>query len=129
MLGLGLVAAVVGLTAFTGWWLARPLHRINRDGFDQIQVGMSQREVEVLLGGPPGNYPNASYLLGDSTPITHSIPPESDVSDYRSEAWSAGQRTVQVYLHADGTVADKEFTDCRLPSPSVWQRLRRWLGR
>jgi hypothetical protein len=50
------------------------------------------------------------------------------VRTYRSESWTAGERSLFVYFHADGTVADKEYLDFSLPPPSLLQRLRRWLG-
>jgi hypothetical protein len=52
---LALIACPVLLLRFT--------RQLNRDGFDQIQLGMSQAEVEALLGGPPGDY--GRYRWGD----------------------------------------------------------------
>jgi hypothetical protein len=54
-----LVAVVVAvLIVVTGPWfldLSQP-HRINRDGFERIIKGMTQQEVEKVLGKPPGDY-------------------------------------------------------------------------
>src|SRR5262245_11808498 len=36
--------------------LAPPAHRIDREHFDLIQIGMTLAEVESILGQPPGDY-------------------------------------------------------------------------
>ena len=50
---LGLAAVALALVSPYLFWHPR---RLNPDGFEKIQVGMSQAEVEDCLGGPPGRY-------------------------------------------------------------------------
>jgi hypothetical protein len=38
-------------------WVAWPGDRINREHFAKIQPGMTEGEVEAILGGAPGNGP------------------------------------------------------------------------
>src|SRR5947209_4405380 len=38
--------------------LPRP-SKVTRAAFERIEVGMNQKEVEAVLGGPPGDYRNA----------------------------------------------------------------------
>jgi hypothetical protein len=123
------LVAVAGLTLLAGWWYFVRPPGINRRGFDRIRTGMSRPEVEALLGGPPGDYTVRSRAPGESCahPL-ECVSPETDVSNYRSEAWTDGERTVCVYFHAGGTVADKEYMDFSLPPPTLWERVRRWLG-
>jgi hypothetical protein len=37
-------------------WLTTPKHRITKANIDHIEKGMTQEEVETVLGTPPGNY-------------------------------------------------------------------------
>ncbi len=61
------VVVVLLLALVTSLWvLARPRpHRINREGFDRIEEGMTQREVEDILGRPPGDYTDRRETLPD----------------------------------------------------------------
>jgi hypothetical protein len=128
MLVLLAVAAAAGVTVAGGWFVLRP-PGINRRGFDCIEVGMSRPEVEAFLGGPPGDYSDKVLIPRGSCCIPlECVAPETDVSTSRPELWSANERTVVVYFHTDGTVADKEYMDFSAPTPSLWERLRRWFG-
>lgn len=53
LIGLAILATVAA-----GLYWARPWpgQRLRSENFSQLRVGLSQREVEDLLGGPPGNY-------------------------------------------------------------------------
>ena len=42
---------------------SRPKSAINQENFDRIQVGMTEDEVEAILGGPPGNYTDRRYPM------------------------------------------------------------------
>jgi hypothetical protein len=37
-------------------WLLTPKHRITKESLELIKVGMTQSEVEDILGVPPGDY-------------------------------------------------------------------------
>src|SRR6516165_1126910 len=49
-------AACVGLAVFWGIRLIPQRHRISAKSYDEIQVGMTLKEVETLLAVPPGDY-------------------------------------------------------------------------
>src|SRR5262245_4843878 len=49
-LALGVLASLVAIG------LIPPRRVLNVEAFPLVQVGMTQDEVEALLGGPPGNY-------------------------------------------------------------------------
>jgi hypothetical protein len=106
---------------------------INRQGFDLIQVGMSQRDVEAILGGPPGVYGQPEDYLECSCLPLSSVTPETDGNGYRGEAWYARGRLICVYFRPDGTVADKGFVDRnmfpeRTELERSWRRFRRWIN-
>ena len=66
------IVAGLAVVALTPW--ARPTpprHRINRHGFEQIRMGMTQADVEGILGVPPGQYrSHASRFVPRSSTIT-----------------------------------------------------------
>src|SRR4051812_18243169 len=52
-----LVSILFGLLAGTlALWLTSPGHHITPERFEHIEVGMTQQEVETVLGGPAGDY-------------------------------------------------------------------------
>src|SRR5262249_55318271 len=55
-LALGILAMTAVVAAYVALGLSAPRHRINDEGFKMIQVGMTQPQVEALLGRPPGLY-------------------------------------------------------------------------
>src|SRR5262245_47837926 len=61
-------ALVLLLTGLMLPFLRRPPLTRNPAQFDQIRMGMSEKEVEELLGGPRGIYDNTKYH-SHKTPI------------------------------------------------------------
>jgi hypothetical protein len=91
---------------------------INLASFERIQVGMAEAEVEKILGGPSsGEFP---VHRGYSEFPFHA--PRDD-GRYRA-CWTDGVTTIDVYFDSDGGVEKKEF----YPPPSLWSRLKAWLG-
>ena len=90
-LALGLFVAVLGLIGYAGWRHFYGLPPgINRDGFEQIQVGMTRPEVEAILGEPPMQL------------------------DPGGNAWwcmDNGGVFVLVRFNQNGKVEDKDFSD------------------
>src|SRR5436309_3337545 len=50
------IVATIALAIFLGGWVMQPRPRIDQETFDKIKVGMTGREVEELIGAPPGDY-------------------------------------------------------------------------
>jgi hypothetical protein len=47
----------LGLLGFFGLvWLTAPAHRINHESFENLRRGMTESEVEGILGVPAGDY-------------------------------------------------------------------------
>jgi hypothetical protein len=62
---IGLVVVLVVLYARD-----RCLLSIDKSTCDRVQLGMSLAEVEVILGGPPGNYTGLFFKKDVSIPLT-----------------------------------------------------------
>jgi hypothetical protein len=92
--------------------------RLRPENFPDIEIGMSQSQVESLLGGPPGNY-GTVYLLGGGaftsleSPI---LPPGA-----RREIWSDDETQLEVYFDANGRV-------CFHFRRAHFSRVPGWLG-
>lgn len=122
VLALGLLAALLFLAgAGALLWLNTPRHRISRESFEKIQVGMTRAEVEEILGVPPGDYgPGNTYaLLNQSRGATFP-------TGWSTVAWKAGDMSVLVAYDLEGRVAWKKLG--RALRRNFLSRLRRWLG-
>jgi hypothetical protein len=120
---LGLVGVAAGLIAFVGWRaFAPPPPRINLDSFARIQPGMTQAEVEAILGVPPGDYAAAG-----SVRPTLGVNPNELPAGARREDWWAEEAAVAVWFGQDGRVVNATAASWTTDSPWL-ERVRRWLG-
>jgi hypothetical protein len=119
-----LIAVGLGVAGVAFWvWPDQTDGGISRGGFERIQDGMTQAEVEAILGGPPGDYSAAYVVYGGAMFV---IAPHGHGPACREELWKEDGVAVVVYFGPDGTVADKMFA-CPAP-PTPLERLRGWLG-
>ena len=83
-------------------YLAWHPRRLNHKGFEQIQNGMTQQEVESLLGGPPGiyypSYCGAGWIMTAEKMVW---PNATEV------AWYDDRNRYEVWFDAEGLVAGK----------------------
>jgi hypothetical protein len=121
------VALVVALGAALLAWFALiwPSGRaLNVAGFDQLREGMTQAEVEALLGGPPGDY--GRHRSGESlmTEEGYISPPGSF-----EQLWYDDGHRFEVYFDAGGKVVGfhKRAQFERRPV-DWWKEIRRALG-
>jgi hypothetical protein len=99
-------------------WLSASRHRINQESIKLIEIGMTQSEVEALLGAPPGN-----YSVGGIS--AHAIPPPP----YRREDWIGDECAVDVYFDSSGNVIGVSVNPVfKVPRESMVAKIRRWLG-
>ena len=105
-------------------WL-RASQRLNVENFSQIQQGMTQAEVEKLLGGPPGNYGRYSEKSGFMT-LEGYFAPAGSVE----KVWCNDKHRFEVYFDQDGQVVGqhKRAGYEQGSAPSWLERLRAWLG-
>jgi hypothetical protein len=97
---------------------------IDREHCDRIKKGMTQAEVEALLGGPPGDFTTKELIfLGPTSCML--------VAGERREYWAGDRGMLEVsFNEADGTVVAAFLEEpLRLPELSLIERVRRWLRR
>jgi hypothetical protein len=126
-------AGVVGLVAFAGWlWHLGLRARINQVAFEHIRVGMTQAEVEAILGAPPGDYTTTHDVARSAGTVLSAEKMRRlfDVdSPCRAEDWWTDEVFIQVYFLPDGTVAAKEFAEYDPTKRPVLSRIQDWLER
>jgi hypothetical protein len=119
-IALGLLASfcllAVGLLA-----IVPPRHRINRDGHERIQVGMTEKEVESILRRPAGEYCSGFVLSPKSfgTPSQFYVRPEPTY-------WTSDEGEIAVCFE-DGRVTHCEFDEVYVVRATPLEKIRRWL--
>jgi hypothetical protein len=104
-----------------------PTSQINRASFDAIRVGMSEAEVEEILGGPAGDYctgdviRQGDLIVGPVIPLW-TIPPS------KTNVWQGDEGELFLIFDLTGQVLDKFFMPTTLRDPPFREKLRRWLG-
>lgn len=94
--------AMVGLTAF----LVATQDPINQTNLDRIQVGMTKKEVIAILGRE--GEPFERFWLTD--------------------VWYGRKHSIMITFDLEGQVADKDVLRSIGGTPSIFERLRGWLG-
>lgn len=97
-----------------------PRHPITREAFEQIRLGMTEQEVEAVLGGPPGDYSSGTmtfviegkYRRGEGT---------------EPKDWASDEGHIRVWF-GDGKVAGRQFFDAIVIEDPFFNKLRRWMG-
>jgi hypothetical protein len=119
-----LVLLACGLLA-AGWVariaLAPTPHRINRENYGLIQNGITQAEVEAMLGRPSGEY---------QSPDTMVVGPfRVDWREGRRESWSTDDCVIWVWFNDEGAVREKTLGGLwPYESHGLLDRLREWFG-
>lgn len=128
-------------------WLTPPRNRINPEGFDAIVIGMTEQEVERVLGVPPGDHarPRTFIFKADAGRINFSFG-SSSAATYATfqdwfgpgEGWLGDNGFIHICLDDKGHVLTKAFAcvynvDDVLAGrifmeERVVDRVRRWLG-
>jgi hypothetical protein len=131
LITLGLLGTVALLGVALLLWLT-PRPRIDPDSFEQLQIGMSEHDVERVMGAPAGDYSRSGrrifYGLVDIIEGPRRRWPE-----FRAKEWRGDEFGVIVAFDEDGRVADKAMGTAvggvTLSSPTSLDRLRRWFRR
>jgi hypothetical protein len=90
--------ALAGTVLLFAWIVSRDAgRRLNRAGLSQLRLGMTQAQVESLLGGPPGNY--GRYARGMMTLEGYSAPPGAV-----ERIWCDDSNRLEIYFDAEGRV-------------------------
>ncbi len=112
---------------FATFWITSPTHRIDRSGYDQIQMGFTQQAVEDILRVPPGDHGVAAlhgheiqeeeYAEGITTldPATH-------------REWLGEAVGIITISDEQGGVAVKYLVKVNRGQVSLLSRIRQMLG-
>ena len=101
-------------------WLAPSDLRWTKEQFERIEKGMTQSDVEKVLGSPPSSYRDASFLLGPYSPRW--CPNEFD------RVWVGPKSAIQVVFNKDTKrVTSTYFNDEEILWPRPWyEPAARW---
>src|SRR5581483_10869205 len=98
-------------------WLLAQQPGVTKANFERIEEGMTRREVEALLGGPPcddspsgrnwSELHNGKLTLG-----------------WTREVWGGNHGAARLVFNEEGHVVHKHWSDS--PEPLL-ERIRRWL--
>jgi hypothetical protein len=122
--GVALAAGVLGGVA--GWHHVLSLRivrgqAIDEEHFDSIRGGMSQAEVEAILGGAPGDFTTQPMRFDDLARKTGTRP------GGRWERWAGNHGQIQVWFDEDGETHVRCFT-AGAPAAAGWLvQARYWL--
>jgi hypothetical protein len=92
---------------------------IDQAHFGQIEVGMSRSEVEVILGGPPGDFTTRRVYFEPGIALLPSV---------RSEWWRGDHGEITVRFDEQSRASTLGFGRARMGQPpSLAERVRDWL--
>lgn len=115
------VVACLALAVGLGIWFVTRPHPVNETNFNRIRVGMTQAEVEAILGCPPGDYATRPWMA-DAFEEDYQEPD-------RLETWASDWGYIRVRFDKSDRVSAKELRDqFPIPQPGLLDRLRAWLG-
>jgi hypothetical protein len=118
--------------------LFRPRDPITQANWQNIRTGMTEKEVQDILGRPGMDvkqYEHQLWALGkleyDDVPLRE---PErrlefaagDEVTEYK--CWIGRRGCITVTLDHTGRVQSKSFAGFRIADPNLLERLRYWLG-
>lgn len=109
-----LVLAIVA--AGLGYWLLIQRHHIDHAHYLLLSDGMTEAEVEKLLGVPPGNYDG--YV--ERSQFWHVEYLGEDIVDYYPRVWAGRRGTIRVYFVKDSKgITSRDFYFYH-SEPSTW---------
>jgi hypothetical protein len=91
--------------------------RISQEQFLSVRVGMTQKQVEGIIGYPPGNYARPGWVRFD------------DCNYVGAQHWVSDNGELFVWFDRDGCVRDVKYSFILHfgEPPSFIERLRSWL--
>src|SRR5262245_40711012 len=135
--------AIALVLALLPWLYRRPHPQITEENFRKIKHGMTQQEVESILGGPPGDYASGIQyhcmscqgstcsLFDNDRHGWKAIPPEQ-IQPYfpngRITIWRGAEIAIGVEFDGNGTVFSMGIgLGWAPPEPPILERIRDWL--
>jgi len=122
----GCLAAVL-LAGYATLWLTAPRHRITKESYDAIQIGMTEQEVEAVLGARAGVH--TSRCDTGSYGIGRCGDPMLGKDIKAGKEWVTEAVSVYIFFDENGRVARKcSGTGVAHENESFLCKVRRWLG-
>jgi hypothetical protein len=103
---------------------------IDAEHCGRIKEGMSQAEVEAILGGPPGDFTTGAVVYSPLGAVIYS-PLFADLSSshVREEVWDGNEGEILVCFDKQGAVWFSLYQTGTMVPLSFVDRLRAWLRR
>ena len=114
----GLTLAMI--SGFVGLLFLLPDPPVSTARFAKVQKGMTQAEVEELLGGPPGDYQTGR---GSGMFVIDFLSPGDSVS----KEWTGDDGVALVAFDRSGRVVTCQFFESARRDWSLLAKLRHWL--
>jgi hypothetical protein len=100
--------------------------RISWRSYQQIELGMTQRDVEDITGVPPGSHLNLPE--GETQAYVHQEElSKGEAHSPHNYSWVGNKGNLGVGFDEDGRVVRVSFTPLESENPTFLQRLYRWL--
>jgi hypothetical protein len=132
---------IVPILIVTGCWMMFPWREKwgNKASFNKIETGMSRKEVEAILGRPPGSYTTKPYLGGERPPgrtelgrmgsavllPLSSIGGRYDFAKHRLDVWNFDDGTAQVECYDEKVLSKRWHSREESPLQIVRDILKR----
>jgi len=118
-----LVAVALACVVFLIWALLTASDTVSRGNYNKIHVGMTEAQVEALLGVPGEELAPLTYedVHADEQPglLLRSFP-------HRLRHWRSGTHMITVVLDSEGRVVGKSYS--RDSGVGLPRRIIDWLG-
>jgi hypothetical protein len=134
------VVVFSGILTFFFVWKGGPIHEISVEGFERIQIGMSELDVESTLGLPYGQYstgtiqgtypgglmnsPCTFYGRLDGGVLNTTI--RCGTSVVHRKGWVANEIAIWLWFDENGTVIDKKAYS--VERMLMYDFILHWLG-
>jgi hypothetical protein len=122
LLGCLVAAAVVSWVAL---WLIVPPDRVNREAFGRVRLGMTEAEVEEVLGRPAAEGAPGAVVMFEGVPESF-VDPDSFPAGRRRQ-WLGREHAILVEWDERGRVSGRYFGHVNQPE-GVLGRLLRLVG-
>lgn len=124
-----LAVAVLIPIVSSAMWLLRPEPTIGPASYERIKLGMTEAEIEAVIGLPPGSYYGSADRKAESR-TQKGVPTLPSSGYHRSAEWWGTQYGIIVAFDKSGAAVGCCLFDVRLTrEPSgLLDHLRYWLG-
>jgi hypothetical protein len=123
--GVAFAAFLAGIGMYANMRSTRPAVLASEADYYRIEEGMTQDEVEAILGGPPGDYRSQTFHEVNFLAGSLGMPPAG-----RMEEWLGNEGKILVVFDDKNRVAWKGHPNMTIPvePPTLLDRVRTKLG-